>query len=312
MRTISTSRTRPGYFTSTHYSFKLCTRFRIQSRIFSLYFWTRKKRARMNATEVKSVSAILPSVNGNAPSNLNFVPLVPLHGATVRTSIAASPSLSRNVDIFPPPILSSTDGKDVKKQQIKQLAATTVQENSEKENHVVSAAPSLIQPFETPPSGNVKFFPSSDGSLSRDLMDDQRSLDVSLARAANEKSSNLYSAALHYGLSHAEATEGTSRISAATAGTVSRVSEVSTWSCDQVAEWLLSIGLGPQLVDIFKGENINGYVLLNVTDAFLTDIGIQSASARTFILIAVDEIKGIAPMTYTRERPNTDAPPQYS
>ncbi|KAJ3219088.1 hypothetical protein HDU67_002744 [Dinochytrium kinnereticum] len=241
----------------------------------------------MNASGTKIVLAT--SSNGSAvlnPSHGYFVPLVPLNGTT-HESLSGATTVSsthlRSVDVFPPSFLPSADAKDLNKQQKNQVANRM---GSEKEKHAASVASPLFQPLQSQPNESVRFFPS-DSDLSRDFKDKKGSQALSLAQqsAANEKNSNIFSAEL--------SRRATSSAAQGTPGTSAAAAVIINHS------------------DLYAEKNINGYVLLNVTDAFLTDIGIQSASARTFILISVDEIKGIAPITYPRQAPNVDAPPQY-
>ncbi|KAJ3108060.1 hypothetical protein HDU97_002295 [Phlyctochytrium planicorne] len=92
--------------------------------------------------------------------------------------------------------------------------------------------------------------------------------------------------------------------------------KVMEWSRDEVASWLLSVGVGHSFVDIIHDKQVTGYTLLLLSESKLVEIGISVPTARRLILHAVDDLRGImtAPPGHapTDTHHAVDAPPTYN
>ncbi|KAJ3217539.1 hypothetical protein HDU67_007790 [Dinochytrium kinnereticum] len=106
-------------------------------------------------------------------------------------------------------------------------------------------------------------------------------------------------------------------------GVVDRLGKIAGWGVEEVCEWLKGVGLGEAVVEGLRAHNVNGYRLLLVSDQMLLEMGIRQPSVRSFIIMAVQELRGdvpaaVAPIGVGASVSGVggvsdgDAPPQYS
>ncbi|KAJ3219497.1 hypothetical protein HDU67_000910 [Dinochytrium kinnereticum] len=69
------------------------------------------------------------------------------------------------------------------------------------------------------------------------------------------------------------------------------LSDLARWSPSEVEQFLLLAGVGSHLVEILKGNGIDGYQLLLLNEQRLLDGGVELSTARSLILHVVDELR---------------------
>ncbi|KAJ3100552.1 hypothetical protein HDU97_002133 [Phlyctochytrium planicorne] len=88
------------------------------------------------------------------------------------------------------------------------------------------------------------------------------------------------------------------------------MSDASTWTPSQVAEWLESADVSPRLAAILKEHGVTGYQLLLMTEGKLLDMGIEIQLSRRIVMEAVETLR--AGNAGECGQISTPRPPQYS
>ncbi|KAI8849334.1 hypothetical protein BC829DRAFT_489514 [Chytridium lagenaria] len=94
-------------------------------------------------------------------------------------------------------------------------------------------------------------------------------------------------------------------------------SNVASWSCEYVEDWLSENGYAPVVVAKFRSHQIDGYQLLLLSSSRLLEMGITVETMRDNLLYAVERLRvpiwpGIGVSTAGSMTFANDAPPQYS
>ncbi|KAJ3100558.1 hypothetical protein HDU97_002139 [Phlyctochytrium planicorne] len=96
---------------------------------------------------------------------------------------------------------------------------------------------------------------------------------------------------------------------------VASISEASSWTPDQVSQWLESVDVSPRLAVILKEHGVTGYQLLVMTEERMLEMGIELPLSRRMVMEAVEMLRagssGAGASNSGAERSAPAAPPQY-
>ncbi|KAJ3100551.1 hypothetical protein HDU97_002132 [Phlyctochytrium planicorne] len=90
------------------------------------------------------------------------------------------------------------------------------------------------------------------------------------------------------------------------------MSDASTWTPSQVAEWLESADVSPRLAAILKEHGVTGYQLLLMSEGKLLDMGIEIQLSRRIVMEAVETLRAGNARETGHRNISAPLPPQYA
>ncbi|KAJ3208337.1 hypothetical protein HDU67_006800 [Dinochytrium kinnereticum] len=94
---------------------------------------------------------------------------------------------------------------------------------------------------------------------------------------------------------------------------VGGITGIARWGKEEVGKFLEGVGVGREVVEILKAQDVTGFMLLLLDDRKLVEMGIGESSQRDLVLLAVGDVKRLiqGPRVMNSDGFD-DAPPEYS